>query len=241
MAWNFVNDSLTTTVCLQWEPEIIAVALIHLASKLSKFTVSKWAGQQPTHLRWWDMFVSDVTMEILEDICHQVLDLYQQANPSNAESPPQLPPSKASPPPKRAKITPTIKSSPIPNVAKQTIDEKLESMPLPKSVTTDNANYAYPPAYGTMFSTHFQQPPPTSQSLPPYSSHAPPAHAPPPHASTVHAPPPSHAPLPHPPPPHSHVPTIPPPQHYQSHPPPNPNYYQQPPPMPRGGFYPGPP
>lgn len=42
MAWNFVNDSLTTTVCLQWEPEIIAVALIHLASKLSKFTVSKW-------------------------------------------------------------------------------------------------------------------------------------------------------------------------------------------------------
>ncbi len=72
MAWNFVNDSLTTTVCLQWEPEIIAVALIHLASKLSKFTVSKWVGQQPIHLRWWDMFVADVTMEILEDICHQV-------------------------------------------------------------------------------------------------------------------------------------------------------------------------
>lgn len=72
MAWNFVNDSLSTTVCLQWEPEIIAVALIHLASKLSKFMVTKWDGQQPTHLRWWDMFVADVTMEILEDICHQV-------------------------------------------------------------------------------------------------------------------------------------------------------------------------
>lgn len=80
MAWNFVNDSLSTTVCLQWEPEIIAVALIHLASKLSKFTATDWSGRQPTHLRWWDMFISDVTMEILEDICHQVLDLYQQPN-----------------------------------------------------------------------------------------------------------------------------------------------------------------
>lgn len=77
---NFVNDSLSTTVCLQWEPEIIAVALIHLASKLSKFTVDDWTGRQPTHLRWWDMFISDVTMEILEGICHEVLDLYQQSN-----------------------------------------------------------------------------------------------------------------------------------------------------------------
>lgn len=82
MAWNFVNDSLSTTVCLQWEPEIIAVALIHLASKLSKFAAIDWIGRQPTHLRWWDMFISDVTMEILEDVCHQVLDLYQQSNQS---------------------------------------------------------------------------------------------------------------------------------------------------------------
>lgn len=100
MAWNFVNDSLSTVVCLQWEPEIIAVALIHLASKLSKFTVVDWVGRQPSHLRWWDMFVSDVTMEILEDICHQVLDLYQPSN-ANSEptnSPPQKPPSRAESP-----------------------------------------------------------------------------------------------------------------------------------------------
>lgn len=77
MAWNFVNDSLSTTVCLQWEPEVIAIALIHLASKLSKFSPTDWIGRLPNHLRWWDMFISDVTMEILEDICHQVLDLYQ--------------------------------------------------------------------------------------------------------------------------------------------------------------------
>ncbi|XP_016993484.1 cyclin-K [Drosophila takahashii] len=100
MAWNFVNDSLSTVVCLQWEPEIIAVALIHLASKLSKFTVQDWEGRQPQHQRWWDMFVSDVTMEILEDICHQVLDLYQstQKETHQSSSPPQKPPSRAESP-----------------------------------------------------------------------------------------------------------------------------------------------
>lgn len=100
MAWNFVNDSLSTVVCLQWEPEIIAVALIHLASKLSKFTVLDWLGRQPQHQRWWDMFVSNVTMEILEDICHQVLDLYQSTQKEGLEpnSPPQKPPSRADSP-----------------------------------------------------------------------------------------------------------------------------------------------
>ncbi|XP_067636724.1 cyclin-K [Eurosta solidaginis] len=113
MAWNFVNDSLSTVVCLQWEPEIIAVALIHLASKLSKFTVVDWIGRQPSHNRWWDMFVSDVTMEILEDICHQVLDLYQPSQKDTPEtnSPPQKPPSRADSPTPTKPVLPTSSSS----------------------------------------------------------------------------------------------------------------------------------
>lgn len=51
---------------LQWEPEVIAVALMYLAGKLSKFEVVDWAGRQPNHLRWWDMFVEGVTMDLLE-------------------------------------------------------------------------------------------------------------------------------------------------------------------------------
>ncbi|XP_063994204.1 cyclin-K [Diachasmimorpha longicaudata] len=92
MAWTFVNDSLCTTLSLQWEPEIIAVALMYLAGKLSKFEVVDWNGRQPKHLRWWDMFVEDVTMDLLEDICHQVLDLYSQTNNAKApDSPPLIP------------------------------------------------------------------------------------------------------------------------------------------------------
>uniref|UniRef100_A0A8D8TXL1 Cyclin-K n=3 Tax=Cacopsylla melanoneura TaxID=428564 RepID=A0A8D8TXL1_9HEMI len=90
MAWTFVNDSLCTTLCLQWEPEIIAVALMYLAGKLSKFEVVDWVGRNSKHLRWWEMFVEDMTMDLLEDICHQVLDLYSQSQQqSQADSPPQ--------------------------------------------------------------------------------------------------------------------------------------------------------
>ncbi|KAF7997326.1 hypothetical protein HCN44_005603 [Aphidius gifuensis] len=84
MAWTFANDSLCTTLCLQWEPEIIAVALLYLAGKLSKFEVVDWNGRQPKHLRWWDMFVEDLTMDLLEDISNQ-------AKPP--DSPPLIPPS----------------------------------------------------------------------------------------------------------------------------------------------------
>jgi len=63
---------------------------MHLAGKLSKFEVVDWNGRTSDHLRWWDMFVEDMTIELLEDICHQVLDLYSQTQSSQtaAESPP---------------------------------------------------------------------------------------------------------------------------------------------------------
>ncbi|KAJ2950858.1 hypothetical protein O0L34_g5217 [Tuta absoluta] len=105
MAWTFVNDSLCTTLCLQWEPEVIAVALMFLAGKLSKFEVVDWNGRMPKHTAWWDMFVEDITMDLLEDICHQVLDLYSpQTQASGGDSPPL---SSAKPPKNEKKPTPS--------------------------------------------------------------------------------------------------------------------------------------
>ena len=59
---------MCTTLCLQWEPEVIAIALMYLAGKLSKFEIQDWSGRQPRHIRWWDMFVEDISLEILEGI-----------------------------------------------------------------------------------------------------------------------------------------------------------------------------
>lgn len=159
MAWNFVNDSLSTTVCLQWEPEIIAIALIHLASKLSKFTVDDWHGRQPHHLRWYDMFVSNITMQVLEDICHQTLDLYTNAS-SDAkapESPPQLPPSKVSPPiQKRMPIVADNVTPPIPSTITATATATAKTA-IPNDNKTDNLPI---PILGTYNAASYQQPPP---------------------------------------------------------------------------------
>lgn len=229
MAWNFVNDSLSTTVCLQWEPEIIAVALIHLASKLSKFEVIDWIGRQALHLRWWDMFVADVTMEILEDICHQVLDLYQQQNPQlGIESPPQTPTSKSSPTAKRAKSSPSYnKSSPLNNPPKPPIDDKIpetnEPHQMPKQILlpSDGHYSTYPPAYGTMFPSHMQQQQQQQYGVPP--NIIPPRQ---PISAQVYG---THQYAPQPSQVVAHYPTV--------GPPPT-NYYQQPPPAAgRGGYY----
>lgn len=90
MAWTFINDSYCTTLCLQWEPEIIAIALMYLTSKLSKLEVTDWNQKlESKSLNWWDQFVDGLRIDILEDICHQILDLYatQQAAAKGGATP----------------------------------------------------------------------------------------------------------------------------------------------------------
>lgn len=64
--WTFINDSYCTTLCLQWEPEIIAIALMYLASKLSQFDISKSITVMNPNLNWYDKFVEGLSIEILE-------------------------------------------------------------------------------------------------------------------------------------------------------------------------------
>ncbi|KAL5008815.1 hypothetical protein ScPMuIL_014396 [Solemya velum] len=94
MAWTFINDSLCTTLCLQWEPEIIAVSLMYLGTRLTKCDIHDWHGKLPgTKMKWWEFFLNDLTVELMEDICHQVLDLYSGKQKSlMEESPPLTPP-----------------------------------------------------------------------------------------------------------------------------------------------------
>lgn len=170
MAWTFVNDSLCTTLCLQWEPEVIAVALMFLAGKLSKFEVLDWNGRNTKHSAWWDMFVEDITMELLEDICHQVLDLYSpQPQSSGGESPPA--PSAAKQPKNDKKppsITPPTSASPVAVVVSKPVltpmkngaDLKLEP---PKM---EPIRYTYPayPGLPAPYPPVYTAPPP---SIPP--------------------------------------------------------------------------
>ena len=66
-AWTFINDSYSTTICLEWEPEIIAIALMYLWSKMKKFDLNLWVTNKE-HVKdnWWDQFVEELSSENLE-------------------------------------------------------------------------------------------------------------------------------------------------------------------------------
>ncbi|CAJ0573189.1 unnamed protein product, partial [Mesorhabditis spiculigera] len=85
-AWTFVNDSLATNICLCWEPEIIAVALTKLALTMKRL-------EERPGPNWWDQYVANLPVDMIEEICHRVLDLYGLAETfdfmtnQNSESP----------------------------------------------------------------------------------------------------------------------------------------------------------
>ncbi|XP_059562488.1 cyclin-K-like [Myotis daubentonii] len=151
MAWTFVNDSLCTTLSLQWEPEIIAVAVMYFTGRLCKFEIQEWTSK-PMNRRWWEQFVQDVPMDVLEDICHQILDLYSQGKqqmphhtPHQLHQPPSLnptpqvppvPPSQSAPgpePPQRPQKDPQTSTQPPPLPLPQQVQQpkKLSPQPTP--------------------------------------------------------------------------------------------------------------
>jgi len=69
-AWNFVNDSLRTTVCLQYPPSVVALACIYLAAKYRRSILGD--GK-----KWWTEH--SVTLVQLHDIARQILELYENS------------------------------------------------------------------------------------------------------------------------------------------------------------------
>jgi len=81
IAWNFINDSLRTTICLQYPPRCLAAAGVHLASKYLATHVTKdfKLPDNPQHGGKW--FLSfETTEETIQDISEQILELYMSGN-----------------------------------------------------------------------------------------------------------------------------------------------------------------
>lgn len=71
VAWNFLNDGLRTSLCLQYEAHHIAAGGIFLAAKFLKIKLPT-DGEKP----WWQEL--EVTARQLEDVSNQMLALYEQ-------------------------------------------------------------------------------------------------------------------------------------------------------------------
>ena len=63
----FSTCSLCTTLCLQWESDIISIALIFLASKLSKYEITDWKDKPPgCKKKWYEFFEPELSLDLLE-------------------------------------------------------------------------------------------------------------------------------------------------------------------------------
>ncbi|XP_044479794.1 cyclin-T1-5-like [Mangifera indica] len=71
VAWNFVNDGLRTSLCLQFKPHHVAAGAIFLAAKFLKVKLPS-DGERV----WWQEF--EVTPRQLEEVSNQMLELYEQ-------------------------------------------------------------------------------------------------------------------------------------------------------------------
>lgn len=71
VAWNFVNDWLSTTLCLQYKPHYIAAGSLFLAAKFNKLKLSTEKGRV-----WWLQF--DVSPKVLEEVIQQMLKFLEK-------------------------------------------------------------------------------------------------------------------------------------------------------------------
>lgn len=63
MSWTFVNDSLCTTLSLEWEPDLIAISVLYLSCQLTKFEVTSWVDKPDDYTgKWYTFFVNDVNL-----------------------------------------------------------------------------------------------------------------------------------------------------------------------------------
>uniref|UniRef100_A0A3Q0RCW4 Cyclin-K n=1 Tax=Amphilophus citrinellus TaxID=61819 RepID=A0A3Q0RCW4_AMPCI len=201
MAWTFVNDSLCTMLSLQWEPEIIAVAVMYLAGRLCKFDIQEWTAKQSSR-RWWEQFVQDVPVELLEGTQHKDITLSSPPPPlaPPPHHPPPLPHRPPPPPPSNYLMSTT--SSYMSGEGYQSLQSMMKTEAPPPGPPPPTSNYpppSLPPSYPPSVYNSYPPPPPPRM---------PPSHVPPPGMAL---PPTGYPPPPPVPPGQSHVPLPPPP------------------------------
>ncbi|EFA77834.1 cyclin [Heterostelium album PN500] len=72
-AWNYLNDSMRTTLSVQYKPESIAAASIFLAAKMLKVRLV----EEP--YPWWEIF--DTTKEEILSISEEINNFYNKPKP----------------------------------------------------------------------------------------------------------------------------------------------------------------
>jgi len=74
IANSFLNDTMRTTVCLYYEPRVIALAALNLASHFCNYKFPSLENQQP----WFKCFGEDIGIELVEEVTLNVMEIYKR-------------------------------------------------------------------------------------------------------------------------------------------------------------------
>ncbi|RMX40731.1 hypothetical protein pdam_00015962 [Pocillopora damicornis] len=148
MAWTFLNDSLSTPLCLRYKPEVISVAMIALAAKFNNHDLQ--ATSSAPGKTWYHSFTKGATESVVEDICDLMLELYggekkkgkteasDEGSSSNHSSPMINPSPPAAKKRKHTSTSSEVKSQTVapdtPAATSQVLTEPLK--PLPPALTS---------------------------------------------------------------------------------------------------------
>ncbi|XP_059153868.1 cyclin-Q-like isoform X2 [Physella acuta] len=76
-SWALLRDSYHSSLCLDFKPEHIAIAVLHF-SLLSHGLEVPFSNQAKN--KWWQVFNQDITLQIIQNIISKIMDTYQVEN-----------------------------------------------------------------------------------------------------------------------------------------------------------------
>lgn len=79
LSWSVLQDTFHTPLCLMHQPSQIAVAVLYTALLCSGFVVPP-QHRTATQKQWWQVFWPECKEADIQDITHQLLELYNKEN-----------------------------------------------------------------------------------------------------------------------------------------------------------------